>query len=74
MILKWFGHVELMHGERLIIRVYKSYEESRKDGGWSCTWCLDGVKMVSFASSLKLRDAKVKSMHRKQWSAFANGI
>ena len=34
---------------------------------------LDGVREACDASSLKLRDAKVKCVDREQWRSFLNG-
>ena len=58
-VLKSFGHVKRMSGDRLIEIMYESKVERRSGRGWSWTRLLDGVKKTCIERSLDLRDAKV---------------
>ena len=72
-VLRWFGHVERMSGERLVKKVYKSKVEGVRGIGCPRRKWLDGVKDVLFEWGLDIQEAEWAAQDRVSWRDVVKG-
>ena len=73
-VLKWFGHVERMGGERLTKRVYTSEVRGTRGRGRPRLRWIDGVKSACHDRGLTLEMAKEVCRDRSVWRSVSDRI
>ena len=63
-VLRWFGHVERMSGEKLTKRVCEKNVGGRPPKGW-----MNGVKDAVEKIRMIVENAKVVCQNRSEWRA-----
>jgi len=72
-ILRWFGHVERMDGNRLAKQVYESEMQGRRCRGRPRKGWMDSVKEVLSKRGLNIQEAKVCVQDRREWRNVCRG-
>ena len=73
-VLKWFGHVERMGGERLTKRVYMSEVEGVRGRGRPYFRFIDGVRKACADRNLGLEEARGMCRDRDEWRRMTDRI
>ena len=73
-LLRWFGHVERMDGERMAKRINGSRVEGRKGRGRPNMGWMAGVKLALRARRLTLEQAREIVHDRPVWRGLINGM
>ena len=68
-VLRWFGHVERMDGERLLKRLIEARVEGRSARGRPKFGWKDGVKRAVEDRGLNVLDACERARNRSEWRA-----
>jgi hypothetical protein len=71
-VLRWFGHMERMKGERLAKRVMKSKVNERNVRGRPKFGWMDGVKAALRNHGMSVEEASVRAMDRGEWRVIVN--
>ena len=66
-ILKWFGHVERMDNERLLIKVMNVKVDGRSARGRPRFGWMDGVKSALNDRRIDMREASERVRNRNEW-------
>ena len=72
-VLRWFGHVERMEGERLVRRVYDSDARGMRGRGRPRKCWIDGTKEVMRRKGLDIQEARVCVQDRNEWRSICRG-
>jgi len=72
-VLRWFGHVERMDGDRLVRKVYESEMSGPRCRGRPRKSWMDGVKNVLSKRGLNIQDAKDCVQDRREWRSICRG-
>merc|ERR1712090_13213 len=72
-VLRWFGHVERMEGERLVRRVYDSDARGMRGRGRPRKCWIDGTKEVLSRKGLGIQEARVCVQDRNEWRSICLG-
>merc|ERR1712237_41620 len=72
-VLRWFGHVERMEGERLVRRVYDSDARGMRGRGRPRKCRIDGTKEVMRRKGLVIQEARVCVQDRNEWRSICRG-
>jgi len=72
-ILRWFGHVERMDGDRMAKQVYESEMQGRRCRGRPRKKWMDSVKEVLAKRGLNIQEAKVCVQNRQEWRNVCRG-
>jgi len=72
-VLRWFGHVERMGGERLVRRVYDSDARGMRGRGRPRKCWIDGTKEVMRRKGLDIQEARVCVQDRNEWRSICRG-
>ena len=73
-MLRWFGHVERMDGEKMAKRIYISGVEGRQGRGRPNMGWMDGVTSALEVRGLSLEQARAIMHNRKVWRDLINGM
>ena len=73
-VLKWFGHVERMGGERLTKRVYMSEVRGERGRGRPPFRWMDGVRKACAEREMGLEEAKGVCRDRNEWRRMTDRI
>ena len=73
-LLRWFGHVERMGGERMAKRVYESNVRGVRRRGRPRKCWMDRVKEVLARKDLNIQEAKVSVQDRNEWRSICRGV
>ena len=73
-VLKWFGHVERVKGERMEERMYGSGLEGRRGRGRPNMRWMAGVKSALRVRGLNLEQAREIVHDRPVWRGLINGM
>ena len=66
-VLRWFGHIERMEGERLVKKIYRADVEGSKERPRPKRRWMDGVKGCLRARGLTIPKAKECVKDRREW-------
>ena len=66
-VLRWYGHVERMDGERMVKRVVNSSAEGRNTRGRQRIGWMDGVKKALNDRGMVLTEASERARNRNEW-------
>ena len=66
-VLRWYGHVERMDGERMVKRVVNSSAEGRNTRGRQRIGWMDGVKKALNDRGMDLTEASERARNRNEW-------
>ena len=72
-VLRWFGHVERMDGERMAKRIYDSGVEGGRGRGRPIMGWMEGVKKALRNRGLTLEQAREYVHERSVWRGLING-
>jgi len=72
-VLRLFGHVERMEGERLVRRVYDSDARGMRGRGRPRKCWIDGTKEVMRRKGLDIQEARVCVQDRNEWRSICRG-
>ena len=73
-VLRWFGHVERMDGERMAKRIYDSGVDGRRGRGRPNMGWMEGVKTAVRNRGLTLEQAREFVHERSVWRGWINGV
>ena len=73
-VLKWYGHVERMSGERLTKRVYRSEVEGERGRGQPPFRWKDGVRRACSERNMGLEEARGICLDRRLWRMRVDGV
>ena len=73
-VLRWFGHVERMDGERMAKRIYGSGVEGRRGRGRPNMGWMEGVKSALRNRGLSLEQAREGVHDRPVWRGLIKGM
>ena len=73
-VLKWYGHVERMSGERLTKRVYRSEVEGERGRGRPPFRWKDGVRRACAERNMGLEEARGICLDRGLWRMRVDGV
>ena len=66
-VLRWFGHVERIHNERLLKKVMNVKVEGRSARGRPRFGWMDGVKRALNDRMMDMREASERARNRNEW-------
>ena len=69
-VLRWFGHVERMEGERLMKKIYRAEVEGNRGRGRPKRRWMDGVKGCLSDRGLSIPEAKECTKDGREWRRF----
>ena len=72
-VLRWFGHVERMEGERLVKKIYRAEVEGNRGRGRPRRRWIDGVKGCLNDRGLSIPEAKECAKDRREWRRIVGG-
>ena len=72
-VLRWFGHVERMEGERLVKKIYRAEVEGNRARGRPRRRSMDGMKGCLSDRGLNIPEAKECVKDRREWRRIVGG-
>ena len=72
-MLKWFGHIERMEGNRLTKKIYTSKVEGNRGRGRPKRRWRDAVRDVLFQRGLDMQEGERRARDRGDWKVFVYG-
>ena len=72
-VLRWFGHVERMEGERLVKKIYRAEAEGNRRRGRPRRRWMDGVKGCLSERGLSIPEAEECVKDRREWRRIVGG-
>ena len=72
-VLRWFGHVERMEGQRLVKKIYRAEVEGNRRRGRPRRRWMDGVNGCLSESGLSIPEAKECVKDRREWRRVVGG-